>query len=796
MALYHEDFVNIELTSGSVHRSFLNRTIGEGDALANRFGICAFRNGEAETLGGTCTGYFIKSDGGTVVIQGTVSGNTAYVDLPQACYADEGQFALAIKVSSGSVTGTMRIVDGVVANTTTDTLIDPGTILPAIETLLEEIEAAVASIPSGYEDMWTTFAPAFDTDETYDPGRFVTDDGKFYRIVRPHTGSWSEDDATETDVGAELTELRNQTRGYNAFNILEHCNKNNTTSNHVTFTFSGNTVNANGETQSDSGYVQIFNTAQSLEFLEAGKSYYVVYSSEKINLSIYYRLSGGETTKLADIKKDRKITIPSGTITTLYFRLRVDPNTAVNETVELPIMFDDNVMTALLYNTSAKKGSLPSLTDLDTVVEPGNYFCSSKTASTAYVHYPFEASSAAGLEVVEFSSNYLMQRLTKYSDATIMIRFSTTGHNLVGRGWIEISGSGGGNTYVTQYYDNTYNITTNPTITTDTNNYLAAPGDDRDMTGAIQTLLTNTGVCHLGPGDFYVTGVEVPNGGLLIGSGNVTRLILASSVAQGCAVNMKDNCSVQNLEILGQTGTYTISSTVGSRHGILYEGTATSSESPSTSRRFRGTIDNVFIARFNGGGITCNATGGQINSNLLVTNCHIYQCDAGINVAFYSEFHRFTNVSATHCYYGCICNGGNVNFVNCSFSYDRIGILLDNSSSQSPNNSHGTFDACTICHSGANNDGVAIKLLNVHAGEIFSGLQVFYGSIYVDSSSYIRFIGMNMGSATPITVTNSSLVVFSDCTMHSSSELTQSNNTTLKFHDCYYRSGTPYDPMA
>ena len=44
------------------------------------------------------------------------SGNEAYVTLPQACYNYEGQFTLAVKVISDNndITGTMRIVDGVV----------------------------------------------------------------------------------------------------------------------------------------------------------------------------------------------------------------------------------------------------------------------------------------------------------------------------------------------------------------------------------------------------------------------------------------------------------------------------------------------------------------------------------------------------------------------------------------------------------------------------------------------------------------------------------------------------------
>ena len=204
MAFYKEDFVDIELTTGNIHRSFLPRTIGEGDKLANRFGIRAFRNGEAETLGGSCTGFFIRSDGGTVTITGTVSGNTAYVDLPEACYAVEGQFALAIKVSGSGATGTLRIVDGVVSNTTTGTIVDPGTVIPSIEDLLDAIEAAVESIPADYSSLWASLAPAFSTSINYLAGQCVTYDGGLYRFKVNHSGTWADADVIPVDIGAEL----------------------------------------------------------------------------------------------------------------------------------------------------------------------------------------------------------------------------------------------------------------------------------------------------------------------------------------------------------------------------------------------------------------------------------------------------------------------------------------------------------------------------------------------------------------------------------------------------------------
>lgn len=154
MANYHEDIVNIELESGNIHRSFLHHSIGEGDDRANRFGVRLFRNGEPENVSGSCFGLFIRADGATVAINnGTVSGNVAYVTLPDTCYAVEGQFCLTIKVGTANDTITLRIVDGVVSRTSTNVAVDPGTIIPSIEDLIEEIEEAIAQIPADYSEL-------------------------------------------------------------------------------------------------------------------------------------------------------------------------------------------------------------------------------------------------------------------------------------------------------------------------------------------------------------------------------------------------------------------------------------------------------------------------------------------------------------------------------------------------------------------------------------------------------------------------------------------------------------------
>lgn len=150
MSVYRGDVVNIELSTGTMFRSFLNKSIGEGDDEGNRFGFRVFRNGEPVDIS-QCTvmGYFINNNGQTVIMQGSSVGNLGYVILPEECYAVEGNFSLAIKASGGGITGTLRIVDGAVVNTSTDSIIDPGNVIPSLAdwiALIAQAEAAVEDI--------------------------------------------------------------------------------------------------------------------------------------------------------------------------------------------------------------------------------------------------------------------------------------------------------------------------------------------------------------------------------------------------------------------------------------------------------------------------------------------------------------------------------------------------------------------------------------------------------------------------------------------------------------------------
>lgn len=145
MAIYKQDILDVNLNTGNIYRSFLPHAIGFSDNSADHFGVRCFRDGEPESLTGvSIQGYFRNSQGQNIALTsyGTVSGNVAYVTLPQACYAYEGQFTLALKLVGGGITGTVRIIDGMVDNTNTSSPVAPTSSVPTYQEVLALFEQA------------------------------------------------------------------------------------------------------------------------------------------------------------------------------------------------------------------------------------------------------------------------------------------------------------------------------------------------------------------------------------------------------------------------------------------------------------------------------------------------------------------------------------------------------------------------------------------------------------------------------------------------------------------------------
>lgn len=113
-----------------------------GDNLAHTWRVRVFDGGEAVALtGATVTGYFVRTDGNTVAVQGSVEGSTAIVTLAQECYAFEGDLKGVMRLTLGGKTVTLSVLTLMVRKVLTDAIIDPGNVIPSLEDLLAQIEA-------------------------------------------------------------------------------------------------------------------------------------------------------------------------------------------------------------------------------------------------------------------------------------------------------------------------------------------------------------------------------------------------------------------------------------------------------------------------------------------------------------------------------------------------------------------------------------------------------------------------------------------------------------------------------
>lgn len=183
-----------------------------GDNLSNLVGVYLFEDGEPYSGGGTVSANVILSNGTTVPLTGTISGNAVSVTLTESCFVAPGNIAVFIRLTSGDVkTVVLSAIFGCVASET-GTIVDPGTIIPSVSALIDAIDAAIDSLPPDYSDLLGAIAPTFSASTAYTAGQFVWYDGVLYRFTSSHSaGSWVGTDAASAVITTDLNPTVNGT---------------------------------------------------------------------------------------------------------------------------------------------------------------------------------------------------------------------------------------------------------------------------------------------------------------------------------------------------------------------------------------------------------------------------------------------------------------------------------------------------------------------------------------------------------------------------------------------------------
>lgn len=325
-------------------------------------------------------------------------------------------------------------------------------------------------------------------------------------------------------------------------------------------------------------------------------------------------------------------------------------------------------------------------------------------------------------------------------------------------------------------------------------------GSDTDRTIEIQAALNKYGHVKLTEGVYVINGLEMPNSSVLEGVGDSTILKLDGS-SDGYAVRLGKFCNLRNATLLGSWGALSLTTpadpetiSIGNRHGVLLLGTGDNTAYEGTK------VSGLTIKGFTGGGITCENTGYD-NNGMIASDCLIKNCGVGINITYWSEFSRFTNIKAYYCKYGLINNGGNNNFVNCDFSQNGIGVffngdtdkavLHDGTASMAINTAHGIMSGCTINHSGLGQDmntGYAIAYRNTGGGFLFTGLQIHFGKLRFNVASNIQMQNIRFGNNAEIHATNGLLVVVSNITFGNNFKFKVYTNAEMTILDTAYLS--------
>ena len=233
------NLIDIDLNKSMIHRGWLNHSIGQADNKADAFGIRVFRDGAAVSLSGASVqGFFRNAEGTNIAITSgnSISGNTATVILPQACYNVEGKFTLAIKLIASGITGTMRIVDGMVDNTNTGNAVAPTGTVPTYQEVLsvynEMVAAKEGSVRFDEEQSLTaaqkkqarlnidaaslegTIAPTYSENELYNAGEYTSQNGSLYRckteILTPE--QWTPSHWKQVTLGPDFADVANSIR--------------------------------------------------------------------------------------------------------------------------------------------------------------------------------------------------------------------------------------------------------------------------------------------------------------------------------------------------------------------------------------------------------------------------------------------------------------------------------------------------------------------------------------------------------------------------------------------------------
>ena len=165
-------------------------------------------SGNAISLSGTVAGVFLRPDNTDVPINGSASGGIVSVTLPAECYDVPGRFGLTVFVTSDGQKTCVYAAIGTVGRTSSGS-VAPGTSADVVD-LINQISAAVATIPASWSGLMADIAPTYSTSAAYPVGAYVYYNGDLYRCTTAITTgeTWTAAHWTTAVLGNDVSDLK------------------------------------------------------------------------------------------------------------------------------------------------------------------------------------------------------------------------------------------------------------------------------------------------------------------------------------------------------------------------------------------------------------------------------------------------------------------------------------------------------------------------------------------------------------------------------------------------------------